>query len=47
VQDAVLGHAWTTDIQGALTMGIIVEYIQVWDLLMEVQLQPEVEDIHK
>jgi hypothetical protein len=28
-------------------MGISVEYIQVWDLLLEVQLQPEVEDIHK
>jgi hypothetical protein len=27
-------------------MGIIVEYIQVWDHLLEVQLQPEVEDIH-
>jgi hypothetical protein len=47
VQEALLGHAWTTDIQGALAMGIIVEYIQVWDLLMEVQLQLEVEDIHK
>jgi hypothetical protein len=28
-------------------MGINVDYIQVWDLLLEVQLQPEVEDIHK
>jgi hypothetical protein len=47
VQEALLGHTWTTDIQGALTMEIIVEYIQVWDLLLEVQLQLEVEDIHK
>jgi hypothetical protein len=28
-------------------MGIIIEYIQVWDLLLEVQLQPEVDDTHK
>jgi hypothetical protein len=47
VREALLGHAWTTDIQGALNMGIIVDYIQVWDHLLEVQLQPEVEDIHK
>jgi hypothetical protein len=47
VQEALPGHTWASDIQGALTMGIIVGYIQVWDLLLEVQLQPEVDDTHK
>jgi hypothetical protein len=28
-------------------MGIIIKSIQVWDLLLEVQLQPEVDDTHK
>jgi hypothetical protein len=44
VQEALPGHVRASDIQGALTMGIIVEYTQVWDLLLEVQLQPEVDD---
>jgi hypothetical protein len=47
VQEALPGHMWAFDIQGALTMGIIVEYIQLWDLLLEVQLQPEVDGTHK
>jgi hypothetical protein len=42
----LLNHAWTLDIQGALTIGIIVDYIQVWDLLIDFQLQSEVEDYH-
>jgi hypothetical protein len=47
VQESLPGHTWASDIQGALTMGIIVEYIQGLDLLLEVQLQPEVDDTHK
>jgi hypothetical protein len=44
--DSTANHAWTLDIQGALTIGIIVDYIQVWDLLFDFQLQPEVKDSH-
>jgi hypothetical protein len=47
VQEALPSHTRASDIQGALTMGIIIEYIQVWDLLLEVQLQPKVDDTHK
>jgi hypothetical protein len=46
VQETLLNCAWISDIQGALTIGIIVEYIQLWGLLYEFQLQPEVEDLH-
>jgi hypothetical protein len=38
--------AWISDIQRALTIEIIAEYIQLWDLLYEFQLQPDVEDSH-
>jgi len=33
-----------SDIQGALTVGVIVEYLHLWDLLNDLELQPEVED---
>jgi hypothetical protein len=46
VRDALTNQAWISDIQGALTVGVMVEYLQLWDLLMNFQLQPEVEDRH-
>jgi hypothetical protein len=45
VQQAFQNHAWTADIQGVVTIEIVVEYIQLWELL-DIQLQPEVEDTH-
>jgi hypothetical protein len=46
VQAALLNHAWISNIQGNLTVAIIVEYIELWDLLEEVQLQQDVDDTH-
>jgi hypothetical protein len=46
VRDALTNQAWTSDIQGALTVGVFAEYFQLWDLLMDFQLQQEVEDRH-
>jgi hypothetical protein len=46
VQQAFQNHAWTADIQGVVTIEIIVEYIQLWELLLDIQLQTEVEDTH-
>jgi hypothetical protein len=46
VQQAFQNHAWTADIQGVVTIEIIVEYIQLWELLLDIQLQPKVEDAH-
>jgi hypothetical protein len=46
VKTTLLNNAWTLDIQGTLTIRHLLEYIQLWDLLSVVQLQPEVEDSH-
>jgi hypothetical protein len=34
------------DIQGAITIGVLVEYLQVWEILQSVQLQHGVQDIY-
>jgi hypothetical protein len=46
VQEALLNRRWTSDIKGALSVEVLVEYIQLWDLLSEVVLQQEIEDKH-
>ena len=46
VQDALTNRAWISDIQGAHTVGVIVDYLHLWNLLMDFQLQLEVEDRH-
>lgn len=46
VHDALTNQQWISDIQGALTLAILMEYLLLWDLLSEVVLQPDVEDIH-
>ena len=37
---------WITDIKGALTLDVLVEYLALWDLLSEVSLQLNEEDTH-
>jgi hypothetical protein len=46
VHDALTNQQWISDIQGALTLAVLMEYLLLWDLLPEVDLQPDVEDIH-
>jgi hypothetical protein len=46
VQEALINHAWVTDIQGGLPVGVIIDYLQLWDLLADFQLQPDIEDRH-
>jgi hypothetical protein len=46
VSEALTNRKWISDIIGALSVGAIVDYLQLWDLLSEVVLQPEVEDNH-
>jgi hypothetical protein len=36
--------AWTSDIKGALTIPVLVQYVQVYQRLQVVQLTPTVED---
>lgn len=46
VKEALTNWAWISDIEGALTVGVIVEYLLIWDLLLDIELHPEVEDSH-
>jgi hypothetical protein len=46
VQDALTNHTWISGIQGTLTVGVIIDYLHLWDILSDFFLQPEVEDRH-
>lgn len=46
VQEALTNNIWISDIQGALTVGVIIEYLHLWNILSNIHLQPEVEDRH-
>lgn len=46
VYDVLTNSSWISDIQRALSVTVIAEYLHLWDLLLEVELQPEVEDSH-
>jgi hypothetical protein len=39
-------NRWISDIQGALTVGVIVDYLHLWNTLHDVLLQPGVSDSH-
>lgn len=44
VQQAMVNGAWASDVGPEVTEQILMEYLRVWDLLAEMELQPEVED---
>ncbi|XP_066311257.1 uncharacterized protein [Miscanthus floridulus] len=44
VRDAMNGGQWARDITGARTMVVLVEYLRLWDMVENVQLQPNVPD---
>lgn len=46
VHKALTNTRWVTDIRGSLTLAVLTEYLDSWDLLAEVNLQPEVNDSH-
>jgi len=43
---ALKNRSWILDIKGALTVEVLVEYVQLWELLEGFELQPEVENTH-
>lgn len=46
VAQAVDNRTWVRDIQGALTVQILIEYLQTWDLVEALHLQHDVQDQH-
>jgi hypothetical protein len=46
VAEALTNHLWISDVRGASSIGELVEYLDLWDLLMDFSLQPEIEDVH-
>jgi len=46
VFQALNNRTWVSDIRGALTVQVLIEYINLWELLSNVELQPDVEDTH-
>jgi len=46
VQHALTNQSWISDIKGAITVGVIIDYLHLWDVLSDFFLQPDVEDRH-
>ena len=46
VFESLNNRTWVSDIRGALTIQVLIEYINPWELLSNVELQPDVEDTH-
>ena len=46
VQEALLNRRWISDIKGALSVGVLVDYPQIWNLMSVIVLQPTIEDKH-
>ena len=46
VLEALTNRSWISDIQGALSVGALVDYVNLWDMLDSVELQPGTEDRH-
>ena len=46
VQEAIIEGGWIRDIKGALSVGVIVDYLSLWDLLRDVELQMGMVDKH-
>ena len=40
-------HRWILDIWGALTVQVLIEYLELWEVLEVFHLNPDVPDQHK
>jgi len=40
LRDALADNQWAHDVNGALTVQVVRDYLKVWELLRSVQLQP-------
>lgn len=46
VQEALINHTWVSDTKGGMTVGVLGDYLHLWDILSNFQMKPEVEDRH-
>jgi hypothetical protein len=46
VKEALLNRKWISDIRGALTVRVLVDYLNLWESLSEIELQPNIRDKH-
>jgi hypothetical protein len=46
INEALTERRWVSDIRGALIVNVLSYYIHLWEILIDVELQPEVEDTH-
>jgi hypothetical protein len=46
VLEALMDHKWISDIRGALTVGVLMDYLHLWNALADVELCPRVADSH-
>jgi hypothetical protein len=46
IYEAITDRKWISDIKGPLTVGVLIDYLQLWNMTSAWQLQPEVEDKH-
>jgi hypothetical protein len=40
IKEAITARKWISDIQGALFVGVIIEFLHLWDILLDFELQP-------
>ena len=46
VHDALVENRWISDIRGALTVNVLIEYLRLWGNLSGFELEAEVDDTH-
>jgi hypothetical protein len=44
VSQAISNRCWVSDIMGALTLQVLLEYLIIWDLVDRTDLQPDIPD---
>lgn len=46
MEDALTNTSWVLDIQGVITILVLMDFHTLWDILNLVELQPDVDDSH-
>ena len=46
VEEAMANRSWVMDIRGDLPVEVILDFLSLWDLIYDFQLQPDIEDSH-